>query len=95
MPTERLSMRHIREVLRLHHSVGMFERLSRLQRRVKSAHYHRDSASSKFVAELIGPERRADSRGHPDQVPIGIEIEILESLVRERNVIFGGGEPRH
>jgi hypothetical protein len=23
MPTERLSMRHIREVLRLHHSVGM------------------------------------------------------------------------
>jgi len=26
MPTERLSMRHIREVLRLHHSVGMSQR---------------------------------------------------------------------
>ena len=26
MPTERLSMRHIREVLRLHHSVGMSRR---------------------------------------------------------------------
>lgn len=26
MPTERLSMRHIREVLRLHYSVGMSQR---------------------------------------------------------------------
>ena len=26
MPTERLSMRHIREILRLHHSVGMSQR---------------------------------------------------------------------
>jgi DNA-binding transcriptional regulator LsrR (DeoR family) len=26
MPTERLSMRHIREVLRLHHSVGISQR---------------------------------------------------------------------
>ena len=26
MPTERLYMRHIREVLRLHHGVGMYQR---------------------------------------------------------------------
>jgi hypothetical protein len=30
MPTERLSMRHIREVLRLHHSVGMSQRSAAL-----------------------------------------------------------------
>ena len=36
MPTERLSMRHIREVLRLHYSVGMSQRaVERAERRAR------------------------------------------------------------
>jgi hypothetical protein len=63
MPTERLSMRHIREVLRLHYSVGMSQRAV-----ARSLGLAQDTVS-KYQGALAGapqPMRNAGEFGRCD-----------------------------
>src|SRR5512132_1063295 len=90
MPTERLSMRHIREVLRLHYSVGMSQRavarsLGLAQGTVSKNRTHRAGLSWPLPPELDDdvrlenrlyppPDRPSDERPQPDWALVDREL---------------------
>src|SRR5216683_6320586 len=65
----------------LHDAIRMLECFLGLQSGMKAAHHDRDSAPAKFIAELVRPQRRANSGGHPDQVPSAVEVDVLQPFV--------------
>ncbi len=80
--------------LALDDSVGVLERLVRLERGMEPPHHDRDAAFAKLVAELVGAQRGADGGGHADQVPARVEVDLFEPLIAERHVEVVGRQSR-
>jgi transposase len=86
MPTERLSMRHIREVLRLHYSVGMSQRAV-----ARSLNLAQGTVSKYLNRTRRAGLASAATKGTEVQGPLPVpELRLIAPCLRSR-LRHGGG----